>query len=39
MNFKYMPELTWSWGYAFGWAVIVISALIPLAWFRWRRWI
>jgi magnesium transporter len=39
MNFKYMPELTWSWGYAFGWAVIIISALIPLAWFRWRRWI
>lgn len=39
MNFKNMPELSWSWGYEFGWAVIIISALIPLAWFRWRRWI
>jgi magnesium transporter len=39
MNFKNMPELTWSWGYEFGWAVIIVSALIPLLWFRWRRWI
>lgn len=39
MNFKNMPELSWAWGYEFGWAVIVVSALIPLALFRWRRWI
>jgi magnesium transporter len=39
MNFKNMPELTWSWGYEYGWAVIILSALIPLAWFLWRRWI
>lgn len=39
MNFKNMPELSWAWGYEFGWAVIIVSALIPLALFRWRRWI
>lgn len=39
MNFKNMPELSWSFGYEFGWAVILVSALIPLALFRWRHWI
>jgi magnesium transporter len=36
MNFKYMPELNWAGGYPFGLAVIVLSGLIPLAWFKWR---
>jgi magnesium transporter len=39
MNFKVMPELNWSLGYPFGLAVIVISALIPLAWFKWKGWL
>jgi magnesium transporter len=38
MNFKYMPELNWAGGYPFGLAVIVLSGLIPLAWFKWRGW-
>ena len=38
MNFKYMPELDWSWGYPYGLALIVISALAPLIWFKWRGW-
>jgi magnesium transporter len=38
MNFKYMPELNWIGGYPFGLAMIVLSALIPLAWFKWRGW-
>jgi magnesium transporter len=38
MNFQYMPELNWIGGYPFGLAMIVLSALIPLAWFRWRGW-
>lgn len=38
MNFKYMPELNWIGGYPFGLALIVLSALIPLAWFKWRNW-
>jgi magnesium transporter len=39
MNFKNMPELNWSFGYPFGLIVIVISALIPLAWFKWKGWL
>ncbi|HLH50487.1 MAG TPA: CorA family divalent cation transporter, partial [Roseiarcus sp.] len=38
MNFKDMPELSWTYGYPYGLAVIVLSALIPLAWFKWRGW-
>lgn len=39
MNFKSMPEYNWSWGYAYGLSVILISALITLGWFKWRDWI
>lgn len=38
MNFKYMPELNWIAGYPFGLAMIALSAIIPLAWFKWRGW-
>jgi magnesium transporter len=38
MNFKFMPELNWVGGYPFGLAMIALSALIPLAWFKWRGW-
>jgi magnesium transporter len=39
MNFKNMPELDWVWGYQFGWGLILLTTLIPLAVFRWRKWI
>lgn len=39
MNFKSMPEYDWPWGYAYGLTVIVVSALVPLAWFKLRDWI
>jgi magnesium transporter len=29
MNFKNMPEYDWVWGYQYGWAVILLSAVIP----------
>jgi magnesium transporter len=38
MNFKDMPELSWAWGYPYGLALIAISAVAPLLWFRWRGW-
>ncbi len=38
MNFKYMPELGWVGGYPFGLSMIALSAIIPLAWFKWRGW-
>ena len=39
MNFKFMPELNWVWGYPFGLAIIILSALVPVIWFKWRGWI
>ena len=39
MNFKIMPEYDWSWGYPYGLALIVLTAIIPLAIFKWRNWI
>ena len=39
MNFKFIPELDWPLGYAYAWGAILISALIPTAMFRWRKWI
>ncbi len=39
MNFKNMPELDWAWGYPYALALIVITAAVPLAWFKWKDWI
>lgn len=39
MNFKYMPELEWKWGYAMVWAIMVCAAALMLAFFRRKRWI
>ncbi|MDQ2734786.1 MAG: magnesium transporter CorA family protein [Pseudomonadota bacterium] len=39
MNFKNMPELSWTWGYQWGLMLIVLSAVIPVLWFKWRKWI
>jgi magnesium transporter len=39
MNFKNMPELDWTWGYPMALALIVITAALPLIWFKWKDWI
>lgn len=39
MNFKNMPELQWAWGYEFGLALIVLSTILPILWFKWRGWL
>ena len=39
MNFKIMPELNWAWGYPFALTVIVLSAVLPYLWFKWRGWL
>ena len=39
MNFKGMPEYDWSWGYPYGLAMIALSAILPLLWFKWRGWV
>ena len=38
-NFDHLPELHWHYGYAFSWAVIVLSTVAQLAFFRWKKWI
>src|SRR5205823_1309505 len=38
MNFKSIPELDWAWGYEYGLAMIGLSAVLPLLWFKWRGW-
>jgi magnesium transporter len=38
MNFHDMPELGWRYGYPYALALIVLTTLIPLAWFKWKKW-
>ncbi len=39
MNFKSIPELQWSWGYQYALALMVVTAVAPLVWFRVRGWL
>ena len=34
MNFKYMPELEWHWGYPFAIFVMVIIVAVMFMWFK-----
>ena len=38
MNFKNMPELNWHLGYPYALTLIVLSAVLPLIWFKARGW-
>lgn len=37
MNFRFMPELSWKYGYLFAWGVIVAITLLMFAYFKKRR--
>ncbi len=39
MNFKIMPELNWTYGYPYALGLIVLTTVLPLAWFKWRGWL
>ena len=39
MNFKYMPELEWHWGYPFILAIMIAVVCIMLLYFRKRKWL
>jgi magnesium transporter len=39
MNFEHMPELKKTWGYPAALATLMLSMLVPLAWFKARGWL
>jgi magnesium transporter len=39
MNFEHMPELAWPWGYPMALGAMVLSAVVPWAFFRWKKWL
>ncbi len=38
MNFDYMPELHWGWGYGWALLLMVITTIGMLTYFKWRGW-
>jgi magnesium transporter len=38
MNFKNMPELSWTFGYPLSLLAIIASGVLPLIWFKHRGW-
>lgn len=39
MNFKYMPEVKWRWGYFFVWGVMIAMVAGLIAYFRKKEWL
>lgn len=39
MNFKNMPELDWTFGYPMAIVIMVIAAILPYWFFKWKRWL
>lgn len=39
MNFKNMPELNWDFGYPMALGMMIVAAIVPFVFFRWKRWL
>ncbi|MFH1379955.1 MAG: magnesium/cobalt transporter CorA [bacterium] len=39
MNFKYMPELSWKYGYAFIWGIILLAGITMGLYFKRKKWL
>jgi magnesium transporter len=39
MNFHKMPELDWEYGYPFALFLMLAAAILPYAFFKWKRWL
>lgn len=39
MNFQYMPELNWEYGYLFAIMLMILSSLLTLFYFRRKKWL
>jgi magnesium transporter len=39
MNFKHMPELDWMLGYPMALILILLAAILPYYFFKWKKWL
>ena len=39
MNFEIMPELKWQFGYPAAVVMMVVAAVLPYVFFRWKKWL
>jgi magnesium transporter len=39
MNFEFMPELKWHWGYPLVWLLMVVIAILMILYFRVKKWL
>lgn len=39
MNFRHMPELDEAWGYPITLGLMILSAVVPYLYFRWKGWL
>jgi magnesium transporter len=39
MNFKVMPELEWQHGYPIALVVMLLAAVLPYVFFKWKKWL
>src|SRR5690606_23985520 len=39
MNFQFMPELNYSWGYPFAVALMILSSVLTLLFFKRKNWL
>ncbi|HET9904537.1 MAG TPA: magnesium transporter CorA family protein [Xanthobacteraceae bacterium] len=39
MNFRHMPELDWVFGYPFAVVLMIVAAVVPYFYFKWRGWL
>jgi magnesium transporter len=39
MNFKNMPELGWEFGYPMAIFLMIVAAILPYWFFKWKRWL
>jgi magnesium transporter len=38
MNFRFMPEITWKWGYLAVWAIILFIIIYMVIYFKRKKW-
>ena len=38
MNFNYMPELDWKYGYVFAWVIMILLGVSVYIYFKRKNW-